>query len=243
MDRPIVIIGGWLSSPGDYAGMARTLASPPYGRIVYITDLSRGDWLAVRDPNFTPVLDTLARTVELALAETGASRIDLIGHSAGGRVARAYLGHEPFRGVAYDGQRRVASLTTLGTAHRTYEVWVKEFAQIVNERYPGAFYPHVAYTAVAGRSVPGRRVGGLEEMLAFRSYEVSFGDGDQIGDGVIPTEACYLQGAYNLVIEGARHAPYNAPRTWYGAPAVVPIWFEANPASAGTLAEPLTAEL
>jgi pimeloyl-ACP methyl ester carboxylesterase len=168
----------------------------------------------------------VARTVELALDETGADRIDLIGHSAGGRVARAYLGHLPYANIAYDGQRYVASLTTLGTSHETYEIWVKEFASMVNERYPGAFYPHIAYHSVAGQSVRGRRIGNLEEMLAYRSYEVSFGDGDQIGDGIVPTTSCYLTGADNLVLEGARHAPYNAPHTWYGARDVVPLWFE-----------------
>jgi pimeloyl-ACP methyl ester carboxylesterase len=226
MSRPIVIMGGWLSSPGDYIGMARTLAAPPFNRIVYITDFSRTAWAAVRDPDFTPVLDVLARTVDLALEETGASRVDLIGHSAGGRVARAYLGHVPYNGVVYDGQSHVATLTTLGTAHTTYEVWVKQFAGIVNKRYPGAYYAHIAYTSVAGRSVQGRRMGNPEEVLAYRSYKTSFGDGHQIGDGIIPTAACYLEGADNLVIEGARHAPYNAPRTWYGARGVIPLWFE-----------------
>ena len=227
MIRPIVLLGGWLSSPGDYAAMARTLATPPYNRIVYITDFGRGAWAALRDPDFAPVLDVLASTVQLALRETGADRIDLIGHSAGGRVARAYLGHLPYRGTTYDGQRYVATLTTLGTAHTTYEVWVKEFAGLVNERYPGAFYQHIAYTSVAGRSVRGRRFGRLEEILAFRSYEVSFGDGDQLGDGIVPTHCCFLAGADNLLLEGARHAPYNAPRTWYGAPDVVPLWCES----------------
>lgn len=226
MQRPIVIVGGWLSSPNDYLGMARTLAAPPYGRIVYITDFGRIAWASLRDPDFTPVLDVLAQTVELALAETGADRIDLIGHSAGGRIARAYLGHLPYNGKVYNGQRFVATLTTLGTAHTTYEVWVKIFAGLVNERYPGAFYPHISYRSVAGRSVRGRRFGTLEEIIAFRSYEVSFGDGNQIGDGIVPTHACYLEGADNIILEGARHAPYNAPRTWYGAPDVIPLWFE-----------------
>jgi pimeloyl-ACP methyl ester carboxylesterase len=227
MSRPVVIVGGWLSSPGDYAGMAQVLAAPPYNRVVYITDISRGEWLALRDPNFTPVLDMVAGTVELALRETGSDTIDLIGHSAGGRVSRAYLGHLPYNGVAYDGQSHVASLITLGTAHETYEVWVKGFAAIVNERYPGAFYPHIAYTSVAGRSVQGRRVGTLEEMFAYRSYEVSYGDGNQLGDGLVPTHCCYLAGADNLVLEGARHAPYNAPHTWYGSRDVVPLWYES----------------
>ncbi|PDW04111.1 esterase/lipase family protein [Candidatus Viridilinea mediisalina] len=235
MAQPIVLLGGWLSSPKDYVGMARTLAAPPYNRIVYITDFTRIEWAKVRDPDFTPVLNVLARTVELALQETGAERIDLIGHSAGGRVARAYLGHLPYNGITYDGQRHVASLTTLGTAHTTYEVWVKGFGALINERYPGAFYEHIRYTSVAGRSVLGRRFfGNGEQMLAFRSYETSFGDGRQMGDGIIPTHCCYLEGADNLMLEGARHAPYNAPRTWYGAPAVIPLWFES-------VAEPLPA--
>lgn len=225
MGRPIVIIGGWLSAPGDYTGMARTLAAAD--RVVYITDISRAEWAALRDPNFTPVLDTLARTVELALHETGAAKVDLIGHSAGGRVARAYLGHLPYNGVVYDGQSVVTSLTTLGTAHETYEVYVKQFAAVVNERYPGAYYRHISYTAVAGRSVMGKRVGTIEEMVAYRSYEVGYGDGNQIGDGIVPTHCCYLEGADNLVLEGARHAPYNAPRTWYGAKHVIPLWFES----------------
>ncbi|NTW00121.1 MAG: lipase [Oscillochloris sp.] len=226
MSRPVVIVGGWLSSPADYTGMARTLAAPPYSRIVYITDISRKEWVSLRDPNFVPVLDLVARTVELALYETGADRVDLIGHSAGGRIARAYLGHVPYDGIIYNGQHVVASLTTLGTAHETYEIWVKEFAGHVNQHYPGAFYEHIRYRSVAGESVRGRRLGSPEEILAFRSYEVAFGDGKQIGDGIIPTTSCYLRGADNLVLKGARHAPYNAPTTWYGARNVVPLWFE-----------------
>jgi pimeloyl-ACP methyl ester carboxylesterase len=224
--RPIVFVGGWLSSPGDYFRMARTFARPPYNRIIYITNFSRLAWGQVRDPNFRPVLDTLAATVELALNETGADAVDLIGHSAGGRIARAYLGHVPFQGRAYDGQRHVARLITLGTAHETYEVWVKEFAGWVNQHYPGAFYKHIEYRMVIGKSVQGRRWGNPEEILAHRSYEVSFGDGQVIGDGIIPTSCGYLEGADNLVLEGARHAPYNAPNTWYGASNVIPLWFD-----------------
>jgi pimeloyl-ACP methyl ester carboxylesterase len=227
MSRPVVIVGGWLSSPADYARMARILAAQPRKRIVYITDISRREWASLRDPHFTPVLDMVARTVDLALRETGADRVDLIGHSAGGRIARAYLGHLPYAGVTYDGQRYVASLTTLGTAHETYEVWVKEFAHQVNHQYPGAFYEHIAYRSVAGESVRGRRFGGVEEMVAYQSYQTAFGDGNMLGDGIIPTTSCYLAGADNLVLKGARHAPYNAPSMWYGARSVIPLWFDA----------------
>jgi hypothetical protein len=49
--------------------MARILAAPPYNRIVYVVNFSRLDWLALRDPNFGPALDTLAATVQIALHE------------------------------------------------------------------------------------------------------------------------------------------------------------------------------
>lgn len=224
--NPIVIVGGFLSSPDDYLRMARMLAAPPRGRIVYITQIRRADWFALRDPDFRPVLDMVARTVALALSETGAERIDLIGHSAGGRLARSYLSDQDYMGTSYNGQRHVARLTTLGTAHTTYEIWVKGFAGWLDTNYPGAFFKHIAYRSVAGRSVMGRRFGNPEELLAYRSYGVSFSEGAQIGDGVVPTAACYLAGADNLVLEGVRHVPYNAPRTWYGAPDVVPLWFD-----------------
>lgn len=228
MTRPVVIMGGWLSSPADYFGMAHILAAPPYNRIVYVVNFSRLDWLALRDPNFGPALDALAATVQIALSETGADTIDVIGHSAGGRIARAYLADEPYQGVRYAGHKVVASLTTLGTAHATSEVWVKQFADWLEARYPGAAFPHIRYRAVAGRSVRGRRFGSPEEMIAYRSYEISFGNGNLIGDGIVPTAACYLAGADNLILEGARHAPYNAPATWYGARDVIPLWFDAG---------------
>ncbi|MCU0491587.1 MAG: lipase [Chloroflexaceae bacterium] len=228
MENPVVIVGGWLSTPDDYRGLATHLAQPPYNRIVYICDIGRGLWLSLRDPEFHPAIEIVARTVELAMQETGATRIDMIGHSAGGRIARANLGHASYGGTAYNGQRHVANFTTLGTAHATVEIYVAQFGKWVNEMYPGAYYSHIAYCSVAGESVQGRRIGSPEQMLAFRSYELTCGDGNEIGDGVIPMRSCFLQGADNLVLRGVRHAPYNAPRTWYGAPEVVELWYEGG---------------
>jgi pimeloyl-ACP methyl ester carboxylesterase len=225
-NRPLVILGGWLSSPDDYRRMANLLARPPFNRIVYITDFNRNDWLKLRDPDFTPALEAVAATIDIARRETGSTQVDLIGHSAGGRVARAYLTDIAWHGRRYSGHRATANLITLGTAHSTSEIWVKQFADQLEQEAPGAFCQDVRYRAVAGRSVIGRRFGSLEEMLAYRSYDVSFGRGDLIGDGIVPTDACYLAGADNLILEGVRHAPYNAPTSWYGAASVVPIWFD-----------------
>jgi hypothetical protein len=71
-------------------------------------------------------------------------------------------------------------------------------------------------------------------MFAYRSYEVVCGNGHENGDGVAPTRSCYLEGAENIVLPGVRHAPYNAPNTWYGAPGVVEQWFAEGVAKDGT---------
>ncbi len=223
--RPVVILGGWLSNPEDYRGMADILAHPPFNRVVYIVDFRRGAWARLRDPDFRVVLGVLSRTVDLALQETGAERLDLIGHSAGGRIVRVYLGDKPYYGNVYNGQRHVANMTTLGTAHSTVEIYVAKFGAFVNEAYPGAYYPHITYRSVVGESVRGRRIGWPEEMIAYQSYELVCGDGKEIGDGIAPVHSCYLPGADNLVLPGVRHAPYNAPRSWYGAPGIVETWF------------------
>lgn len=225
MRLPVVLIGGWLSSPGDYRGLARILANPPYSRVVYIADITRLEWSRVKDPDFRFMMDVVARTVELALQETGAERVDLIGHSAGGRIGRAYLGGDPYYDVVYDGQRYVSSLVTLGTCHTTWEIFVRQFGQFLDDAYPGAYFPHIFYRSVAGEVVRGRRMGSPEEMFAYRSYKIVTGNGEDIGDGVAPTRSCYLPGADNLVLQGIRHAPYNAPNSWYGAPGVVDLWF------------------
>ncbi|MGH7821773.1 MAG: alpha/beta fold hydrolase [Candidatus Binatia bacterium] len=53
----------------------------------------------------------LAATVERVLRDVGAERVDVVAHSLGGLVARAYVRE-------YGGARRVGRLVTLGTPHQ-----------------------------------------------------------------------------------------------------------------------------
>lgn len=224
---PVVIVGGYISAPESYRRLAARLKAPPYSRQVLITPISVGDWLMSGDRDFRPLLDTLAATVRRALELSGATQVHLVGHSAGGRLARAYLGEQPYLGKVYAGHRFVCSLITLGTAHTTQEPWTLQFSSFVEQNYPGAFHPQVRYRSVVGDSMRGRRWGSPAESWAFRSYELVAGRGDLTGDGIVPLQSCYLPGADNLVLRGVRHGPYTSRASWYGAAEAIRHWAEA----------------
>lgn len=48
--------------------------------------------------------------------------------------------------------------------------------------------------------------GNIEEMLASVSYEPLCGDGESVGDGIIPIETALLEGSYMVEIPTSRHS-------------------------------------
>ncbi len=81
MTRPLVIIGGYLTSPDDYKALAQALARPPFDFQVFITPIGRLRWALTRDWDFRPVLRILRATVAQALQETGANSVTILAHS------------------------------------------------------------------------------------------------------------------------------------------------------------------
>ena len=89
---------------------------------------------AIRMPTFgsvrAPIEDyvtALARVIRETLQETGAEEVDLVGHSMGGLVARAYLSR---------GEVRVARLITLGAPHLGSPFWVFTWGACGREMRP-----------------------------------------------------------------------------------------------------------
>lgn len=60
-------------------------------------------------------LDRLDETVQRACKETGSDRVILVGHSAGGWLARAYIADAKYGALDGAPNPRVAGLVTLGT--------------------------------------------------------------------------------------------------------------------------------
>ena len=221
--RPIVILGGILSSPQDYRAMQATLATLS-GRPVYVVPVFVHDWLGMASPaGWARVLRKLVRVIDEARAEAGGDKITLVGHSAGGLIGRVYLGPQPFMGRAYHGARSVEGLITLGSPHHMQArppVWRR-----VEQQYPGACCaPAVRYACVAGAALKGSLRGSLPQSMAYSSYRPLCGDGRAWGDGLVPVRSALLEGAQHLVLDGVGHSG-TFGRTWYGTPDVVRQWW------------------
>ncbi|MBW4578273.1 MAG: lipase [Tildeniella nuda ZEHNDER 1965/U140] len=226
MPRPIVILPGYLAGAVEYRVLEKTLQALGFPTVT--VPLRWQDWVpTIGGRSVAPILRILDTAVQQVLQQYDASKVTLIGHSAGGWLARIYLGEKPYcvhpsdaNACAWSARDRVATLITLGTPHTSLERWTRKNLDFVNLSYPGAFYADVRYVCVAGKAVYGDR---WRSWLAFSSYKLTCGQGNTWGDGITPIEAAHLKGAENLTLEGAMHSP-RGNRTWYGSPDLLEHW-------------------
>ncbi|NJR60585.1 MAG: lipase [Cyanobacteria bacterium CRU_2_1] len=228
MALPTVILPGYLAGASPYAEMEKGLRE--LGFPAATVPLRRRDWLpTLGGRSVVPILQSLDRAVKQVMQETGSDRINLVGHSAGGWIARIYLGEIPYdvhpgdsgKVCLWKAHPQVATLVTLGTPHVSQERWTKRNLEFVKTHYPGAFYSAVRYVCVAGKAIYGDRSWG--NWFTYSSYELTCGQGKCWGDGITPVEAAHLDGAENLTLDGVLHSPRQG-KAWYGSPAIVPVW-------------------
>lgn len=236
MALPTVILPGYLARAIDYQQMQQTLVSQ--GIPTVTVPLLKRDWLpTLGGRSVLPILQKLNQTVQQVRQQYATEQINLIGHSAGGWIARIYLGdreydvHGKLSGITYawQGHEFVQTLITLGTPQTSYERWTLTNLNFVNQTYPGAFYSDVRYVCVAGKAVFGARK--LGSWLAYSSYQLTGGRGDCWGDGITPIAAAHLAGAENITLDQVWHSP-RSPGQWYGTPQIVPQWSHYLSASA-----------
>ncbi len=223
--EPVVIVPGFLLTAERFEETRTALVSLGVAE-ARVVPATVADWAAsVLAAGWARILDKIDRTVDRALEATGADKAVLVGHSAGGVMARLFLAPEPFRGRVYDGKRRVRGLITLGSPHQAERASPMRIR--VQRRYPGAFFaPEVAYLAVAGKAVRGDRRGSRRERSAYRSYRMIGGNGAVWGDGTVPVGSALLDGARHLVLDGVHHYRFRDGRRWYGSADVVAAWWK-----------------
>ena len=222
MNTPNIILAGYLAGASDYIPIAQKLEIKNLSATV--VPLKWSDWVpTLGGRSIAPILEKLDQTINLELAKTGASQVNIIAHSAGGWLARIYLGDRPYYDKIWNARSKVAKLICLGTPQRSLEPWSLRNLDFVNDNYPNAFYDDIEYICIAGKSVQGRK-STPQKWLAYSSYELTCGQGDAWGDGIIPIESAYLDGATNIAIDGVYHSPRSGK--WYGSQEAVDIWAE-----------------
>ena len=226
MPLPTVILPGYLANAQPYQEMAKALVQE--GFVAVTVPLRRRDWFpTVGGRSVINIIQALDATAQQVMIDHKCNQINLIGHSAGGWIARIYIGETPYDIHASDRNRtpprsarsHVHTLMTLGTPHRSQERWTRKNLDFVNQPYPGAFYDDVDYVCVAGKATKGKK----SDWFTFNSYKMTAGSGEIWGDGVVPVSVAHLAGARNLVLADVAHSP-SKDALWYGSPSVVKDW-------------------
>uniref|UniRef100_A0A7S1TEH2 DUF676 domain-containing protein n=1 Tax=Compsopogon caeruleus TaxID=31354 RepID=A0A7S1TEH2_9RHOD len=230
--HPLVVVPGFGADYRKYQALQDELVRVT-GQNVYLVPTTSATWLKTFGGRpVTPVLELISSVVETSLRESQEEKITLVGHSAGGWISRIWLGSKhPYRGTIYAGASKVDSLITLGTPHTSFEPVTQENMNFVNTKYPGAFEPDVRYVCIGGtglsmseteaQAVKGRFWN--PRWFAKVSYQLTAGEGNLLGDGVVPCSVTSLSGAHNVLLRGIFHAP-DSPGPWYGHPAAVRYW-------------------
>lgn len=213
---PIVIVGGHMTWTLNYRGLARILAEIS-GSEVYIVPITPLDWVLGHIRGYGQLVFEVASMVDKALLESGSEKAVLVGHSAGGILARVYIGGDPpYGGRRYAGHRRISHLITLGAPHSVPEKGDLTPIAEINKLFPGALHESAGlrYLCVAGAAVDG-----ASSRRARKRYERFGSDGRVKGDGEVPVQSAVLSGAESLVLHDLYHGRLHGWRKgrWYGS--------------------------
>ena len=173
----------------------------------------------------------------LEVHERTGKPVMLIGHSAGGWLARGVLGEGKCWGERIDlaSSDVVIGLCTLGTPHthpveRSFDV-TRGCLRYINGMFPGSFLSkeNICYASVAGTAIEGDPTADWNSppSLAHQSYKQVVGvstDTQYIGDAVVPLVSAHLDGALQITLDGVFHSITAPELSWYGGERVIDMW-------------------
>lgn len=253
--RPAVtiILPCQLGEQGDYGPLVQALGARGVNTVV--TPLQRLDWPVGLIPSFFSAdyfrgtlkpgstLGFYCKKIDEAVAdllkECPEAEINLLGHSIGGWVARAWLSEW----ASPDVRAKVRRLVTLGSPHNPPPPTsalarvdqTRGLLSYINEKFPGAFEKQVSYTSVIGSGIRGGFGGGAPSAVALLSYAALSGDGGGSGDGIIPVASATVDGWKLIDIAEAGHADFlplipgrrvSLPIQWYGSEGIIDKWVD-----------------
>jgi len=254
---PVLILPGFGNDCGDYeapfgqADASLVAALRARGFNASVLPVQRSDWFRVAAALFSlnfysstcTVADGYAwylQRVSTAVQELHSATglpVTLVGHSAGGWLARAFL--------AAPGPRPpVSALVSLGTPHAPPPAAAdptRGALKWLSQTSPGAFHAQegVRYVSVMSRTVRGRSLpaGSKAERTPASYAAASYctlleGGGEGVwGDAVVPLDCALLPGSESVVFEGVWHSmsrvgtfDEDSGLVWYGSESVVDAW-------------------
>jgi hypothetical protein len=235
----VVILGGFLTSPPFYRPMRSRLLRRGAAAVV-VANIWTLDWFLAGARGLGPIVGRAARAIrtgsEVAATSPGSAGapVLLVGHSAGGILARLVTAEEAFAGQRHGLAPDIGALVTLGSPHHVNPTRfagrrVSEVAaQFADRVVPGAmFEPSVAYVTVASRAIVGRADGSGRARVGFRLYQGLLHDAGATtieGDGVVPVRSALLEGARQIVLEDIVHGQA-AGQPWYGSEPGLDLWW------------------
>jgi hypothetical protein len=238
VEPTVLVLGGFMSSPPMYRGLRGLLLERGAAEVV-VAPIWLPDWILSVARGQGAVATRAGRALLRASAASTESPLSrgapvlVIGHSAGGVLARVLTSPVPFEGRPMNGSSRIGAIVTLGTPHM-FDADAGgarkpgETSRWANEHVPGpCFAPRVGYLCVSSRSVIGSSDGDAKARRTDRFYRgvVSAPGGEPIpGDGVVPLAAALLPGVESIVLDDAGHSNLIA-RTWYGDTGHVDAWW------------------
>jgi pimeloyl-ACP methyl ester carboxylesterase len=239
VEPTVLVLGGFLTAPPMYRRFMERLRARGAAAVV-VAGVWTPDWLiaSVRGPGAIATRSgrALLEAGRLAAEVSEGAPVLIVGHSAGGLIARILTATEPLPDRKFGAARRVGAIVTLGTPHllstgegigRRLNTVVSEIAEAA---VPGAFHsPEIGYVSVASRAIGGYPAGTGRERVAYLLYRSVMGraavPGTE-GDGLVPVASAMLAGSAQIVVDGAIHGP-SAGAPWYGTDGPMDVWWPA----------------
>lgn len=245
--RPaVVVLPGLGNETSDYTAFALELEQRGFS--VTVAEVRRPDWLrnaaGLVDVNYwkgtlepRPTVDwylgRIGDAIVIAKQKSGSDKVRLVAHSAGGWMARVYLSDfgcaEVCHFVSLGSPLKSVPSDVPGVVDQTRGIlsFVEancDLPVVLNEK-------GVRVTCLAGKWLEGSaefEMASPQNFLIGQGYKQVCGYSDVWGDGITPVAAAHLEGADNIILNGAFHTPVGSSdaRPWYGTPEILGQWVE-----------------